>query len=135
MKKEKPNLNKNLNQVFCNSHYKDTELLLKEIRKAIENGTSCTIAELKEKHSNEKLFLISLKYVTTTKKAICTALDIQIEGACRTKRKLEQKELLVQSTDKERCPITNYLAQIISTNKSLLDYLMKNNTNQLKLEI
>ncbi|MCH2229848.1 MAG: hypothetical protein MK105_05850 [Crocinitomicaceae bacterium] len=114
-----------------NSELKDKENCLKFIKKEVEKGTQKKLAELKEEHSEENLFYIALKHVTTTKKAICKALDIGIDNACWYKRDLEKEGLLVQSMDEVRCPYTKNLAHNLTTNPANFEDIRK--TNQLKL--
>lgn len=112
---------------------KDKQKVIIDIVKEVEKATGLSIAKLKEMYSNETLLYEALKHVTTTKKVICLALNIPLEGACRRKRKLEKNGLLVQSTDKVRCPYTGRLARSISTNPNEFERLKKSNTNQLSL--
>ena len=136
MKNEKsPNSENNLNQSLVLNQFKDKHLVLENIVKSVEKGTFCTITELKDKYSKESFFYVCLQHVTTTKKALCTALGIGIDNACRYKRKYELDELLVQSIDKLRCPLTNELANYLSTNPSEFAKLRKSNTNQTKLDL
>ncbi len=112
---------------------KDKQLTLNLIIKKVEKGTKKSISELKNTYSEERLFSVSLKYVTTTKKALCTALNIPIEAGCRYKRTLEKSGLLVQSIDEVICPLTSYPAHLISTNPNEFEKLLKSDTNQLNL--
>lgn len=112
---------------------KDKALVLKFIIKQVENGTGLSLSALKKKYSEDKLFQIGLKHVTTTKKAYCTALSIPVEAGCRYKRALEKDGLLVQSVDEVICPFTKYPAHLISTNPKEFEKLQKSTTNQLKL--
>ena len=111
----------------------DRELILNYIVKQVEEGTGKPIYELKVEYSEERLLYIGLQYVTTTKKAICTALDIQIENACRYKRDFEKQGLLVQSADEVLCPYTTNPAHLISTNPNEFERLQESNSNQLRL--
>lgn len=112
---------------------KDKNLVLEFIIKEVERGTGLSLPELKNKYSEEKLFAVGLKHITTTKKALCKALDINIDNACRYKRTLENSGSLVQSIDEVFCPFTNRLAHLISTNPNEFERLQKSNTNQLSL--
>ena len=132
MNKKSPNLNK-LNQSFVYSQFKDKQLLLNNIVNTAEKGTGYSLIELKEMYSEKDLFYIALKYVTSTKKAICKAFDITLENACRYKRLLEQQQKLVQSSYKVYCPFTGCLANLLSTNPNEFDKLCKISTNQLNL--
>ena len=116
-----------------NSNNKDKKLVLQFIRKEVEKGTGLSLKELKEKYSEEQLFFIGFKYVTTTKKACCTALNIPIEAGCRYKRKYENEGALMQSIDDYVCPCTLNHARFLSTNPEEFERLCKSNTNQLKL--
>ena len=108
-------------------------LVLKFIQKQIEKGSGVTILELKKKHNEENLFQIGLKYVTTTKKAYCEAMDIPVEAGCRYKRSLEKNGLLVQSMDEVVCPYTGHMARVISTNPNEFGKLRQSNSNQTSL--
>jgi len=124
------NLNNNPN---FNPQIKDSQFIVKQIIKQVENGTGLSISVLKNSYSEDNFFLLSLKHVTTTKKALCKALDINIDNACRYKRDAEVKGNLVQSVDVFLCPFTGYKAHLISTNKDEFNALLKSNTNQLTL--
>lgn len=111
----------------------DTQLVLQFIVKQVENGTGFSISELKKKYSEETLFAVALKHVTTTKKALCKALELNIDNACRYKRRLEIDGLLVQSIDEVICPFTKYSEHLITTNPKELERLQKSKSNQTKL--
>ncbi len=110
---------------------KDRKLLLLNIRKRIENEEGLPFAEIKKKYREEQLFYISLKHVTTTKKALCEAIGIPVEAACRYKRNYEERRLLKQSEVDVICPFTKYPARLISTNPD--EFQKLNNSNQLKM--
>lgn len=112
---------------------KDKYLTLQYIVKQVEKGTGLSFTELKKQYLEEHLFFLSLKHVTTTKKALCTALNIPIEAGCRYKRTLEKEGNLVQSIDEVICPFTKHQAHLISTNPKEFERLRKSNTNQLSL--
>ena len=112
---------------------KDKYLALQFIIKQVENGTGLSFRELKKQYSEEHLFAVALKHVTTTKKALCTALRIPVEAGCRYKRNLEKDGNLVQSTDEVICPLTKHPARLISTNPKEFERLLKSITNQLNL--
>jgi len=112
---------------------KDKVLILDFIRKQVEKGTGKSLAELKNEHSEERLFYTGLRYITTTKKAFCKALNINIDNACRYKRNFEKNGYLVQSTDEVVCQYTKHKAHLISTNPKEFERLQKSNTNQLKM--
>jgi len=109
------------------------QLILEFIISEVERGTGLTLIELKKKYSEDKLFYLGLKYVTTTKKAYCEALKIPVEAGCRYKRALEKNKLLVQSIDEVLCPYTKHLAHQISTNPMEFERLSKSAVDQLKL--
>jgi len=114
-------------------HRKDKNLTLQFIIKQVEKGTGLSLYKLKKQHTEEHLFAIALKYVTTTKKAPCTALNIPIEAGCRYKRTLEKDGNLVQSIDEVICPVKKHSAHLISTNPKEFERLLKSNNNQTKL--
>lgn len=114
-------------------HGENKQLILQYIILEIERGTGKMLVELKKQYSEDKLFYIGLKHVTTTKKAYCEALQIPIEAGCRYKRALEKNSLLVQSIDEVLCPYTKHLAHQISTNSKEFERLLKSSVNQLKL--
>lgn len=113
--------------------YEDKKLTVQFIINQVEKGTGLSLSELKKQYSEEHLFAIALRHVTTTKKALCTSLKIPIEAGCRYKRSLEKNGNLVQSVDEVICPITKYPAHLISTNPKEFERLLKSNTNQLNL--
>jgi hypothetical protein len=117
---------------LLNRQSKDKQLTLNYIIRTVEKGTGLH-KELKQQYSEERLFNEALKHVTTTKKALCTALNIPVEAGCRYKRELEKNGLLVQSTDEVICPFTKFSAHLISTNPKEFERLRKTNTNQLQL--
>lgn len=129
-------MNKSLNTPFNSLHKrqsKDKSLTLQYIVKKVENGTGLSFSELKKQYSEEHLFFLALKHVTTTKKALCSALNIPIEAGCRYKRTLEKEGILIQSVDADICPFTKHPAHLISTNPKEFERLLKSNTNQTKL--
>ncbi|GAA3512418.1 hypothetical protein GCM10022393_27720 [Aquimarina addita] len=110
---------------------KDKVSVLKYIKARVENGTGLVLSELKKEYNEEQLFFIALKYITTTKKALCKALDIPVEAGCRYKRKYEKQGLLVESIEDIVCPYTMHPAKRLSTNPDEFDDLT--HTNQLTL--
>ena len=129
-------MNKTLNPPVNSLHKrqsKDKNLTLQYIIKQVEKGTGLSFLELKKQFSEEHLFSLALKHVTTTKKALCTALNIPVEAGCRYKRTLEREGNLVQSIDEVICPFTKHPAHLISTNPKEFERLLKSNTNQLNL--
>lgn len=129
-------MNKPLNTPVNSLHKRQVQykhLTLQFIVKQVEKGTELSLSELKKQYSEEHLFAIALKHVTTTKKALCTALNIPVEAGCRYKRSLEKDGNLVQSIDEVVCPYTKHPAHLISTNPKEFERLLKSNTNQTKL--
>lgn len=112
---------------------KDKKLVLNLIRSKVEKGTGLNFEELKNEYSEEQLFYVSLKHVTTTKKSICSAMDIPVEAGCRYKRSFEKDGLLVQSQDEHVCPYTQHMARLISTNPDEFERLNKSISNQTTL--
>lgn len=119
--------------LFVIGRNKDTQKILQTIRIQVEKGTGKSISQLKQEYPEDKLFLLALQYVTTTKKAICEALDIPLEAACWAKRLLEKSGLLVQSTDEFLCPYTRHFAHLLSTNPGEFARLQKSSDTQQKL--
>lgn len=129
-------MNKPLNTPVNSLHKrqsKDKYLTLQYIVKQVEKGTGLSFLDLKNQYSDEHLFSLALKHVTTTKKALCTALNIPVEAGCRYKRTLEKEGNLVQSIDEVICPFTKHPAHLLSTNPKEFERLLKSNTNQLNL--
>lgn len=112
---------------------KRKERVSKSILVEIEKSMGMTIQEIKSKFSEERLFLESLKHITTTKKALCAALLLNVENCCRYKRTAEKEGRLVQSVDEVICPYTGFSSHLISTNPSKFQELTKSNSNQLNL--
>lgn len=121
----------NLNNFLDKRQGQDKNLILKRIIYDVKKGTGLSISKLKKQYSEEQLFYVALKQVTTTKKALCKSLNINIDNACRYKRKLEIQGYLVQSIDEVICPFTKHPAHLISTNPKEFKRLKKSNTNQL----
>ena len=94
---------------------KDRQLLLNYLRKIVLEKEGLSFTQLHAKYSEEYIFYLSLKYVTTTKKAICKALHINIDNACRYKRSFEKRGFLVQSAEEKICPYTGYPAHFLTT--------------------
>jgi hypothetical protein len=65
------------------------------------------------------IFFKALKVQPVSKKAICTAFDLNIEAMCRYKRTLEKDGLLEQSDKKVHCKYTGHLAHLLTTNTML----------------
>ena len=113
------------------SIHKDRTFVLQGIQKSIENGAGKPIPVLRQEHTEEHFFYLCLRYVTTTKKALCEAVGIPVEAGCRYKRRYEKDGLLVQSTDEVVCPLTRHGAHLLSTNPDEFEELRR--SNQLKL--
>jgi hypothetical protein len=120
-----------LNNFLDKRQGQDKNLILKHIINDVKKGTGLSISELKKQYSEEQLFYVALKHVTTTKKALCEALEIPIEAGCRYKRELEKNGHLVQSIDEVICLYTKHPAHLITTNPKEFKRLKKSNTNQL----
>jgi hypothetical protein len=101
------------------------------LRKEVERVTELSLYELKEQYTDDHLFILALKHLTTTKTAICEALHLREPNQCRNKRKLEVSGALVQSTEKVICSCTGYAAHNLTTNPAKFEELRK--TNQLNL--
>lgn len=112
---------------------KDRESVSKLIIHYLEAGTGKSITELKKEKIEDDLFFIALKHVTTTKKSLIKALNLNIDNCCRHKRKLEKKDLLVESGINYRCPYTGRLAKLLTTNKEFFSELDGSSSNQLSL--
>ena len=110
---------------------KDRQLLLNYLRKIVLEKEGLSLAELHKKYSEEYLFYLSLKHVTTTKKAICKAFNINIDNACRYKRNFEKRGFLVQSTDQKICPYTGYPAHFLTTDPRKFKELEQSDQTQL----
>jgi hypothetical protein len=65
------------------------------------------------------IFFKALKVQPVSKKAICSAFDLNIEAMCRYKRTLEKDGLLEQSDKKVHCKYTGHLAHLLTTNTML----------------
>ena len=124
----------NTSTITLQGQSKDKHLILIYIRSQIEKATDKSLVELKNMYSEEGLFFEVLRYITTTKKAICEAFQIPVEAACRYKRHFEDLGLLVESADDFRCPFTGAEAKLLSTNPKEFEWLKKSKTdNQLKM--
>ena len=127
------NQDNNPNALLHKRHGKDKVLILKSIQQKVIKGTGLSIKELHNKYSQEKLFYTALKHVTTTKKAVCFALNLDIDASCRYKRNLELKGLLKQSLDEVICPYSKHMAHQLSTNPEEFERLTDSKENQLTL--
>lgn len=105
-----------LNNAFnAKKQGKDTDLILKYIRKTIESNSGILIDEVRH-YTDEQLYYFGLYHFTTTNKAICEALGIPVEAGTRYKRKFEKADELVSSISKMRCPVTTHWAKVLTTN-------------------
>ena len=104
---------------------KGRAFVLQIIRQTIEKNTGESLAELRAKLSEEQFFVLCLRHVTTTKKAVCEAVGIPIEAGCRYKRDYEKRGLLVESVDDFICPLTRHKAKLVSTNPAEFEKLRK----------
>lgn len=118
-------INKKANNVGDINSRKNKQNVLNAIIRTVEKKTGLTYSQLKKEYPEDKLFSIALQYVTTTKKAVCTAFKLPIEACCRYKRHLEDAGLLVESANDVVCPYTKHLARLISTNPKEFDRLKK----------
>ncbi len=121
----------NANNLIPNDNGREKKEVLNLIKAQVEKGTGLKLDELKKMYSEEVLFYTALKHITTTKKALCKALNLNIDNACRFKRNYELKGLLKESIDDVVCPFTKHFAKLISTNPSEFERLTY--TNQLNL--
>ena len=128
-----PILGKGRNSICLTTSGQDRQSILNYIIQRIEKGTGQSLQELRKQYTEDGLFYLGLRHITTTKKAFCEATGIPVEAACRCKRKLEKAGLLVQSADKTVCPFTRDMAHLISTNPEEFDKLRKSNSRQLNL--
>ncbi len=112
---------------------KDSEFISKIIINEVEKGTGLSYDQLKAQYNEIQLFYTALQYVTTTKRALCKAFNIEIPNNCRNKRKFEKAGILVQSKDKYRCPSSGHLANVLSTNPAEFDKLNQPRSVQLKM--
>ena len=106
---------------------------LRKIREKIESSSGQSLKTLKENLPEDKFFHFCLQHVTTTKKALCSAVGVPVEGACRYKRNLEKEGFLVESKEEVICPYTRNPAKLISTNPNEFTGLRSIKTNQLDL--
>jgi len=116
-----------------NRQNKDKLLILNYIRIQIEKGIGLTISQFRNENSEEHLYYTALKFVTTTNRTICEALNIAISDGTRHKRELEKSNLLVQSIDEFYCPFTEHKAHLLSTNPNEFEKLNKSKFLQLTL--
>jgi len=115
------------------AYHKDTEQNVQSIRTQVEKSIGKPISQLRKEYAEDRLFYLALRHATTTKKAICVALDIPVEGACRYKRRAEKDGLLVQSIDRYICPCTRHYAHLLTTNPTEFAGLRQSADTQQKL--
>ncbi|MCI0922279.1 hypothetical protein [Sphingobacterium rhinopitheci] len=99
----------------------------------MEKALNKSFFQLKKENTEDRLYYLGLRYVTTTNKAICEALTIPVEAGTRYKRSLEKAGLLVQSIDGFNCPYTFHKSHLLSTNPKEFVKFQKSNSNQLNL--
>jgi hypothetical protein len=121
----------NSNNLIPNDNGKEKKEVLNFIKTQVEKGTGLNLTELRKKYNEEVLFFIALKHVTTTKKALCKSLNLNIDNACRFKRNYELKGLLKESINNVICPFTKYPAKLLSANPDEFEQLTY--SNQYKL--
>lgn len=102
-------------QINKRNPHQEVYMILDNIRYFIEAGTGMSIEKLKKVYSEEALFYEALKHIPTTKKSMCAALGIPVEGACRTKRKLEKAGKLWE-VKQVYCVLTGHVAFLLTTN-------------------
>lgn len=110
---------------------KDRKSVCRLIVHYVEQGTGKKLTELKESLSEDALILEALKHVTTTKKSLIKALNLDVDNVCRYKRELEKNGHLVQSVIDYTCPFTRRQARLLTTNKAYFESLGSLRTNQL----
>ncbi len=96
------------------------------IKKSVLQKLGTTYSELKKTHSQERIFFLALQHVTATKKAICTAFDLTIEAQCREKRRLEKRDILVQTYKRHICKFTGDPAHYLTTDPSKFNNVLHN---------
>lgn len=94
--------------------YEVRKIILHYIRQAIEKGSGMSIEEMRKQYSEDRFFYEALKHLSTTKKALCEAIRMPVENACRYKRYYERAGLLWEVTQ-TYCPFTRHLAWTITT--------------------
>jgi hypothetical protein len=104
------------------------KFIRKEVVKQSKTGfkTILSYPEIKRYH-------LGLKYITTSNKAICEALNIPVEAGTRYKAELEENQNLVASIDKFQCPYTKEYVQFLSTNPLEFERITKSKINQLNM--
>jgi len=113
--------------------FKDKENLLQYIRKQIVKGSGESLETLMLEYSEIRRYQLALQYVTTTNKAVCSAMFIPVEAGTRYKATLEKNGYLASSIDVFSCPVTGDKAHLLSTNPSEFERLRKLKVKQLKL--
>ena len=108
--------NHSFKKSFEKGRNEDRKKVVQYIIKTIEKKTGFSISQLKNTRSQIELYKLGLKYVTTTNKAICEALNIPVEAGTRRKRKLEEEGLLITSSKRKICPYTKHNAFFLTTN-------------------
>lgn len=106
--------------------------LLKSIRRQLIKQSNTDFTTILNYPENKRYYF-GLKYITTSNKTICEALNITPEAGTRYKAKLEENQNLVTSIDKFQCPYTKEYVQFLSTNPLEFERLLRSKTNQLKM--
>ena len=106
--------------------------LLKSIRRQLIKQSNTDFTTILNYPENKRYYF-GLKYITTSNKTICEALNITPEAGTRYKAKLEENQNLVTSIDKFQCPYTKEYVQFLSTNPLEFERLLKSKNNQLKM--
>ena len=112
---------------------KDRQKVVQFIRNLIENATDKPFSQLLVEYSDINRYYLALQYVTTSKKAVCEAMEIPVEAGTWYKADLESSNSLVASKDAFRCPYTGEMVQFLSTNPAEFERLRKTNDTQLKM--
>lgn len=105
---------------------KDKQIYIDFVRKTVLTKLSISYSELKRTHTQDRIFFVALQHVTATKKAICTAFDLEVERQCRTKREFEKQDLLVQTFKRYRCKFTGEPAHYLTTNPDKFNEILYN---------
>lgn len=102
----------------------DKKIYIDFVRKTVLTKLNISYSDLKRTHSQDRIFFLALQHITATKKAICTAFDLEVERQCRTKRELEKSDLLVQTFKRHRCKFTGEPAHYLTTDPHKFSQLL-----------
>ncbi|TXE10501.1 hypothetical protein ES711_00915 [Gelidibacter salicanalis] len=113
---------------FLNNSTKaqDKKIYIDFVRKTVLTKLNVSYSELKRTHSQDRIFFLALQHVTATKKAICTAFDLEVERQCRNKRDFEKSGQLVQTLKRHKCKFTGEPAHYLTTDKSKFNEILCN---------